>query len=100
MSYRVGIISPGFIGHQLAYGLMQNGHEVMYASEGRSKSTVSYASSLGLTDVGSLFGLCRVVDVIISVVNHDSIFEVVDEVVENGFKGLFVDFNWLRGEDW
>jgi len=100
VSYRVGIVSPGFIGHQLAYGLIQNGHEVMYASEGRSESTVEYARSLGLTDVGSLFGLCRVVDIIISVVNHDSILEVVDDVVETGFKGLFVDFNWLRGEDW
>jgi|TARA_B110001454_G_scaffold214021_1_gene233181 hypothetical protein len=100
VSYRVGIVSPGFIGQQLAYGLIQNGHEVVYASEGRSESTIENARNLGMKDAGSMFGLCRVVDIIISVVNHDSILEVVDDVVENGFKGLFVDFNWLRGEDW
>ena len=100
MSYKVGIISPGFIGVQLAHSLVHNRQKVMYASEGRSEGTIKHAKMLQLEDVGSISEMGKVADIIVSVAPYEEIFKISQAVIDSGFKGLFVDFNWIRGDEW
>ena len=100
MSYKVGIISPGFIGVQLAHSLVHNRQKVMYASEGRSEGTIKHAKMLQLEDVGSISEMGKVADIIVSVAPHEEIVEISQAVIDSRFKGLFVDFNWIRGDEW
>ena len=53
----IGIVHPGAMGSSLGAALVHNGHEVVWAGDGRSDATRARADDDGLRDVGSLDGL-------------------------------------------
>ena len=68
------------------------GHRVLWASEGRSATTVVRASADGLEDVVSLEHLVEA-EVILSVCPSQVADEVARAVAATGFDGLYVDAN-------
>ena len=88
---RVGLLHPGAMGAFLGAGIASAGHEVVWASEGRSAATKARAADF--TDVGSLRRLVRTAPVIISVCPPESALEVARAVADEAFDGLYVDAN-------
>jgi 3-hydroxyisobutyrate dehydrogenase-like beta-hydroxyacid dehydrogenase len=88
---RVGLLHPGAMGAFLGSGIAAIGHDVVWASEGRSAATRERAA--GFADVSSLAELVRTADVIISVCPPESALDVADAVAVLGFSGLYVDAN-------
>jgi 3-hydroxyisobutyrate dehydrogenase-like beta-hydroxyacid dehydrogenase len=89
----IGILHPGQMGAVVAATAKNAGHEVHWASEGRSPETRHRAESIGIRDAGSLSRLCSVCSVIISVCPPEFAEEVARSVVREGFRGLFVEAN-------
>ena len=52
----IGMLHPGAMGAALGAALVGNGHEVVWASAGRSDATRARAEAAGLVDVGTLAG--------------------------------------------
>jgi 3-hydroxyisobutyrate dehydrogenase-like beta-hydroxyacid dehydrogenase len=77
----------GFLGS----GIASAGHDVVWASEGRSAATRARADAF--TDAGSLEQLVRTADAIISVCPPASALDVARAVAGCGFAGLYVDAN-------
>jgi len=72
------------------------GHEVLWASEGRSPETALRAADAGLTDAGSVEALARRSDVILSICPPHAALDVA--AASSGFDGLFVDANAVSPE--
>jgi 3-hydroxyisobutyrate dehydrogenase-like beta-hydroxyacid dehydrogenase len=89
----VGILNPGEMGISVAATIQNGGHAVYWASEGRSPDTRARAEKYGLIDAGSLAHLCQTCDVIVSVVPPDAAAATAQEVLAQGFKGLYIDAN-------
>ena len=90
---KVGIIHPGNMGVSVAASAADGGHEVYWASEGRSPQTRQRAERVGLSDVGTLEALCQVCDVLLSVCPPHAAEDVADHVLSAGFTGLYLDGN-------
>lgn len=88
---KIGIVHPGEMGTALARALIAGGHDVAWASAGRSAASHSRAQSAGLTDAGSLKDLGARSDVIISVCPPDSAVKAAEEFAR--FRGIYVDAN-------
>ena len=63
----IGIIHPGTMGICVAATVQNSGHEVYWASEGRSPQSRKRAEKFNLSDAGSLSTLCKTCTKIISV---------------------------------
>jgi hypothetical protein len=83
----VGLVHPGEMG--AAIGSAVSGHEVIWASDGRSDATRTRAAAF--RDVGTLNALAREADVILSVCPPHAALDVASELA--GFDGLYVDAN-------
>ena len=94
----IGILHPGAMGVTVASAARAAGHEVLWASDGRSSATQSRAKEAGLRDVGNLEQLVRESDVILSVCPPASAVTVANEVLRCGFRGTFVDANAVAPE--
>lgn len=92
-SETIGILHPGAMGISVAASALQSGHQVCYASEGRSEATRSRASEHDLRDLGTLAELCAECSIIISVCPPHAAEEVASQVIANGFEGLYLDAN-------
>jgi len=79
------------MGAFLGSGLASAGHEVVWASHGRSGQTRTRAAAF--TDVGSLGEVVRTAPVIISVCPPESALQVARAVAGLGFTGLYLDAN-------
>src|SRR5688572_13160458 len=79
------------MGAALGSVLRERGHEVVWASEGRSGETRARADTAGLRDVGTAADVAEASDVILSVCPPHAAEEVAGTV--RGFSGLFVDAN-------
>ena len=90
---RIGIIHPGEMGISVAASARNSGHEVYWASEGRSPETRDRAVKHGLRDAATIANLCKTCAVIVSVCPPGAASEVAGEVLSHGFTGLFVDAN-------
>ena len=88
MSRRIGILHPGDMGVAVAATARNSGHEVYWASEGRSADTRKRASDTGLVDAGSIAGLCERCEVILSVCPPEFAGAVARDVAGRGFRGL------------
>jgi len=86
---RIGLLHPGEMGSAIGAALLANGHEVLWASEGRSAETARRAADL--RDVGSPGEMARIAEVIISVCPPHAAREVAQSVP--GFEGTYVDAN-------
>jgi 3-hydroxyisobutyrate dehydrogenase-like beta-hydroxyacid dehydrogenase len=87
----IGLLHPGEMGAAVGRGLAAQGHEVLWASEGRGPDTAARARGAGLTDAGTVAGLARRAEVIISVCPPHAALDVAWAV--HGFGGLYVDAN-------
>jgi len=85
----VGLLHPGEMGSALGAALLHNGHQVLWASEGRSESTATRAAPF--EDAGTARALAKTASVIISVCPPHAAREVAASV--DGFEGIYVDAN-------
>ena len=90
---KIGILHPGSMGVSVARSILNDGHEVFWASEGRGPATVERARQHGLTDIGTLNDLCRESEIIFSICPPESASDVASAVKDKGFAGTFVDCN-------
>src|SRR5579872_6895950 len=93
---KVGVIHPGQMGVVVAETIRNSGHEVCWASDGRSAETRQRAA--GLTDAGSVAGLCQTCSAIVSVCPPEFAEEVARVVASYSFHGLFIDANAISPE--
>jgi 3-hydroxyisobutyrate dehydrogenase-like beta-hydroxyacid dehydrogenase len=89
----IGILHPGEMGVSLAAAARHGGHDVLWASGGRSSATAARALEHGLVDAVDLGGLCTRCDLIVSICPPHAAEEVAAAVVAGGFRGVFVDAN-------
>jgi 3-hydroxyisobutyrate dehydrogenase-like beta-hydroxyacid dehydrogenase len=87
----VGVLHPGEMGAALGARLRERGHDVLWASEGRSTATRGRAAAAGLCDVSSVAALAAESDVVLSVCPPHAARDVASTVA--GFRGVFVDAN-------
>jgi 3-hydroxyisobutyrate dehydrogenase-like beta-hydroxyacid dehydrogenase len=85
----VGLLHPGDMGSALGAVLLENRHEVLWASEGRSAETAARAAPFA--DFGTPRKVARAAEVVISVCPPHAAREVAASV--DGFKGIYVDAN-------
>ena len=81
------------MGVVVAETIRNSGHEVCWASDGRSAETGRRAAAAGMTDAGSLSGLCEHCAVIVSVCPPEFAENIAAEVSERRFPGLYMDLN-------
>jgi len=87
----IGLLHPGEMGAAVGRCLTGLGHEVLWAAEGRGPQTAARARAAGLTDAGTVAGLARRAEVIISVCPPHAALDVAWAV--HGFSGVYVDAN-------
>jgi 3-hydroxyisobutyrate dehydrogenase-like beta-hydroxyacid dehydrogenase len=87
----IGLLHPGDMGASVGWCLTGQGHEVLWASQGRSPGTAARAAAAGLTDAGTIPALAARAQVIISVCPPHAALDVAWAV--HGFAGLYVDAN-------
>src|SRR5579864_8512449 len=90
---RIGILHPGEMGSAVAATVRNSGHEVCWASEGRSHLTRARAESAGLTDAGTLAHLCEACPVIFSVCPPEFAAHLAGQVLYHQFRGTYLDAN-------
>jgi len=95
-SLKVGIIHPGSMGTTLGMALQANGHEVLWASSGRSDETRARAESIGMRDVTTIVNMATEASVIFSIVTGGAV-ETMAHIVtqETEFSGLYIDCNHI-----
>lgn len=89
----IGIVHPGAMGTWVATALRSGGHDVAWASQGRSTATRERAHTAGLVDVGDLPTLARRVDAVVSVCPPAAAATLAQAVAAAGFAGTYVDAN-------
>lgn len=90
---KIGILHPGEMGVSVAASAIHSGHEVYWASQQRSDKTRQRAETYKLKEVGSLSNLCQTCEVILSVCPPNAAEDIARSVIEQGFKGYYVDAN-------
>jgi 3-hydroxyisobutyrate dehydrogenase-like beta-hydroxyacid dehydrogenase len=88
---RVGLLHPGAMGAAVGAALQAAGHDVAWASAGRSEATRARAEEVGLADAGTVEALSAGCDVIVSLCPPHAAVEVARACA--GFEGLYVDAN-------
>jgi 3-hydroxyisobutyrate dehydrogenase-like beta-hydroxyacid dehydrogenase len=89
----VGLLHPGEMGSAVGATLVAGGARVLWASEGRSPATRARAAELGLEDAGTIGGVARSSEVIVSVAPPHGAVDVARAVAALGFQGVYVDAN-------
>ena len=87
----VGLLHPGEMGSAVGAALRARGHDVFWASSGRSGATARRALAADLRDVGSVEALLAEADVVLSIVPPHAAPAVAAQA--GGFGGVFVDAN-------
>jgi 3-hydroxyisobutyrate dehydrogenase-like beta-hydroxyacid dehydrogenase len=90
---KIGILHPGKMGISVAASIKNGNYRVYWVSAGRSLQTRQRASEFDLEDAGTLAQLCEIVDVIVSVCPPAAAEEVAEQVMEQSFRGLYLDAN-------
>ena len=94
----LGILHPGEMGISLAASARNSGHEVLWASEGRSEKTRARAGDHGLKDALTLQALCDKCPVIISVCPPHAAEDTARRVLACSYRGIYVDANAISPE--
>ncbi len=89
----IGLIHPGAMGAAVGAALRAGGHEVLWASHGRSDATRRRAEQTGLREVPTLAALIGAAEAIVSVVPPHAAADVAEQVAAGGFAGLYLDAN-------
>jgi 3-hydroxyisobutyrate dehydrogenase-like beta-hydroxyacid dehydrogenase len=90
-THAIGLLHPGEMGAAVGRCLTSRGHTVLWSSEGRSAVTAARASAAGLKDAGTVAGVAKDADMILSVCPPHAATDVAWAV--HGFRGLYVDAN-------
>jgi 3-hydroxyisobutyrate dehydrogenase-like beta-hydroxyacid dehydrogenase len=90
---KIGLLYPGEMGVSIAASAINSGHQVYWVSSGRSDKTRGRAEKHHLIEVDSLYQLCQVSKIIFSVCPPHAAEDVARSVIEQGFKGYFLDAN-------
>jgi hypothetical protein len=85
----VGLLHPGEMGSAVGRVLQAGGHEVLWASEGRSEATRSRAESF--RDAGTVRSLAGEAELILSICPPHAALDVARAL--SGFDGIYVDAN-------
>ena len=85
----VGLLHPGEMGAAVGRVLQGNGHEVLWASEGRSDATRARAQ--GFRDAGTVEALAEQAELILSICPPHAALDVARSL--RGFDGVYVDAN-------
>jgi 3-hydroxyisobutyrate dehydrogenase-like beta-hydroxyacid dehydrogenase len=85
----VGLLHPGEMGSALGATLRASGHDVLWASDGRSDATAQRARDFD--DVGNAGDLAQRAEVILSVCPPHAAHDVARSVA--GYAGVYVDAN-------
>ena len=89
----VGIVNPGAMGISIAAAAKSAGHEVYWASAGRSQASRERAGKHGLSDAGTIDELCARCEIILCVCPPHAAGDVADAVIDADFAGLYCDGN-------
>ena len=89
----IGLLHPGEMGAALGRCLVEQGHTVLWAPQGRGQATAHRAAAAGLTEAGSLADLAARAEVILSVCPPRAARAVAESVTGAGFGGRYVDAN-------
>lgn len=89
----IGILHPGAMGISVAASAKNTGCQVFWVSEGRSSATRNRAREHRLVELSSLSEMCEGCEVIASVCPPHAADAVLDQVLEAGFKGIYLDAN-------
>ncbi len=90
---RMGIVHPGEMGISIAAAAQGAGSAVAWASDGRSARTRERAARFHLEDAGTVANLCATCSLIVSVCPPHAAETVAQQVLANGFAGLYLDAN-------
>jgi hypothetical protein len=85
----VGLLQPGEMGATVGNALVAAGHEVVWASEGRSEASRSRAQAF--TDVGTAANVAARAEVVFSIVPPHAALETARALA--GYAGIYVDAN-------
>jgi 3-hydroxyisobutyrate dehydrogenase-like beta-hydroxyacid dehydrogenase len=85
----VGVVHPGEMGAAVGRQLLVAGHDVVWASDGRSDATRSRAAPFRV--VGTLAELAAAAEVVLSICPPHAALDVATDL--DGFGGLYVDAN-------
>jgi hypothetical protein len=85
----VGLLHPGEMGAAIGGALQASGHEVLWASDGRSEATRMRAAGFG--DAGTAAELVAQSEVVFSVVPPHAVLVLAESLPP--FPGIFVDAN-------
>ncbi len=94
----VGFLHPGQMGISLAATARNSGHSAHWVSQGRSAKTHDRATEHELIDIGSLERLVEICEVIVSVCPPHAAEEVARQVLESGYRGIYLDANAISPE--
>ena len=89
----VGILNPGAMGVSIAASARAAGHDLIWASAGRSAATRQRAAENDLRELDALAQLCAACDIILCVCPPHAAEAVADAVIEAGFGGLYCEGN-------
>lgn len=89
----IALISPGAMGASVGAATAGQGHNVIWAGDGRSESTHARARRGDLTDGGTLENIVADASVILSVCPPHNAEEVANDVAKLGFTGLYLEGN-------
>ena len=89
----VGIIHPGAMGISIAASAMAAGHDVLWASDGRSQASRQRAAEHNLRDAGTLGALYATCEIVICVCPPHAAEAVAQTALDAGYRGLYCDGN-------
>jgi 3-hydroxyisobutyrate dehydrogenase-like beta-hydroxyacid dehydrogenase len=92
----VGVLHPGEMGAAVAAALRAGGHDVAWASAGRSAATAARAGEAGLRDIGTPEAMAGACDLVVSVCPPHAAVAVAREL--RGFGGIYVEANAVSPE--
>ena len=89
----VALLHPGDMGSALGACLVANGHQVVWASAGRSAGTRARADAAGLVDKVTIGRAVGAADIVLSVCPPHAALDLAEAVAALEFEGLYVDAN-------
>jgi 3-hydroxyisobutyrate dehydrogenase-like beta-hydroxyacid dehydrogenase len=89
----VGLLSPGAMGSSVGAAALGQDDKVIWASEGRSSSSIDRAAKAGLTDCGTLDALFAQSDIVLSVGPPHNATDIAQEANQHRFTGIYLDAN-------
>jgi 3-hydroxyisobutyrate dehydrogenase-like beta-hydroxyacid dehydrogenase len=87
----IGVLHPGAMGAAVGGALVSTGHDVIWASAGRSQQSHKRAREAGLRDVIGVEALIAESELVLSICPPGAAVQVARSAV--GLSGIFVDAN-------